>query len=130
MTRIGSSVTSLSWIPLGAMEGVEELAVDLGLAHWDLPPPDRLESLHGLVRRRRFLQLTAPTAWTTLALTIHADGSSEHQVVGASPFPRHWIYDHTGVLVAKTGLIDFTGWLRGAFGRHTPWGEEESPALV
>src|SRR5207244_4305448 len=49
MTRIGSSVTSLSWIPLGAMEGVEKLAVDLGLAHWDLPPPDRLESLDALI---------------------------------------------------------------------------------
>jgi CRP-like cAMP-binding protein len=50
--------------------------------------------------------------------------------VGASPFPRHWIYDHTGTLVAKTGLVDFARWRRGAFGRHTPWGSEDSPALV
>ena len=34
-----------------------------------------------------FVQVSAPLAWTTLALTLHADGSSEHEVVGASPFP-------------------------------------------
>jgi CRP-like cAMP-binding protein len=82
------------------------------------------------VRRAPFVQVAAPTVWTTLALTIHADGSSRYEVVGASPFPRHWIYDHTGALVAKTGLIDFTRWQRSAFGRHTPWGDEDSPALV
>ena len=82
------------------------------------------------VRRPPFVQVAAPTVWTSLALTIHADGSSRQEVVGASPFPRHWIYDHAGALVAKTGLIDFTRWQRSAFGRHTPWGEEESPALV
>jgi CRP-like cAMP-binding protein len=82
------------------------------------------------VRRSPFVQLTPPTAWTTLTLTIHADGSSHHEVVGASPFPRHWIYDHAGTLVAKTGLIDFTRWLREASGQHTPWGNEDSPALV
>src|SRR6266496_3990276 len=51
-----------------------------------------------LVRRRPFVQLAAPTVWTTLALTIHADGRSDYQMIGASPFPRHWIYDHTGHL--------------------------------
>jgi len=69
-------------------------------------------------------------AWTTLGLTIRADGSSPHEVVGASRFPRHWIHDHSGALVAKTGLIDFTRWLRGVLGQHTPWGDEDSPALV
>src|SRR5438445_20997 len=55
------------------------------------------------VRRKPFVQLRAPTVWTTLALTIHADGSSEHEVVGASRFPRHWVYDGAGKLVAKVG---------------------------
>jgi CRP-like cAMP-binding protein len=82
------------------------------------------------VHHSPFVQLTPPTAWTTLALTIHADGSSHHEIVGASPFPRHWIYDQAGTLVAKTGLIDSTRWLREAFGRHTPWGREDSAALV
>ena len=82
------------------------------------------------VRRAPFIQLAAPLAWTTLALTIRADGSSEHEVIGASPFPRHWIYDHEGRLVGKSGLIDFSNWYRRAFGRHSPWGDEDSPALV
>ena len=29
-----------------------------------------------------------------LSLTINADGSSSHELIGASPFPRHWVYDH------------------------------------
>jgi hypothetical protein len=82
------------------------------------------------VWRPPFVQVVAPLAWSSLALTIRADGSSDWEVVGASPFPRHWIYDHTGALVAKTGMIDFKEWYRSAFGRHTPWGEEDSPALV
>jgi hypothetical protein len=82
------------------------------------------------VRKPPFVQIAAPTAWSTLALTIHADGSSEHEVVGASPFPRHWVYDHQGKLAAKSGTIDFKGWYKEAFGKHSPWGDEDSPALV
>jgi hypothetical protein len=77
-----------------------------------------------------YVQYDSPLVWTTLALTIHADGRSEHEVVGASPFPRSWIYDHEGRVVAKTGLLDFKHWYRHAFGKHTPWGDEDSPALV
>jgi len=82
------------------------------------------------VNRPPFVQLVAPLVWSTLTLTVHLDGSSEFEVRGASPFPRHWIYDHSGDLVAKTGMMDFKEWYRTAFGRHTPWGDEESPALV
>lgn len=82
------------------------------------------------VRHPPFVQFSAPLAWTTLALTIHADGTSEHELIGASPFPRHWVYDDAGVLTAKSGLIDFHRWALEAFGRHSPWGEEESPALA
>src|SRR6266508_422622 len=212
--RIESSVTSVSWLPLGAVQALPELAFASGLAHYDPPPPDQLQDPEGLlarggarflnqlrafievkdgritahghlggghigsttlrlaataltfpgaafpdlrsqpqsgdgwvrfeqttggrtgvaaphlVRRRPFVQLAAPTVWTTLALTIHADGRSEFQMTGASPFPRHWIYDHTGRLVEKSGLIDFQSWYRRSFGRHTPWGGEQSPALV
>jgi hypothetical protein len=77
-----------------------------------------------------FVQFSAPLAWTTLALTIDADGTSAHEVVGASPFPRHWIYDREGKLVLKSGLVNFKGWWQRAFGSHTPWGDEDSPALV
>jgi Cyclic nucleotide-binding domain len=213
--RIESSVTSLSWIPLGAMEGAgTELPFRLGIAHYDPPPPERLEDLEALkaadrfrfanelrawievedgrivdyghsggghigsttlrlgarnltfaampfpdvrpkpelgdgwvrfvqsaggrtgapaprrIRRPPFVQWVAPAAWSTLALTIHADGRAVYEVVGASPFPRHWIYDHEGKLVAKTGRIDFDRWFRETEMQRTPWGDEDSPALV
>jgi hypothetical protein len=82
------------------------------------------------VRKPPFVQISAPTAWSTLSLTIHADGRTEHEVVGASPFPRHWVYDHTGKLASKSAKIDFKSWYKQAFGKHSPWGDEESPALV
>jgi cyclic nucleotide-binding protein len=77
-----------------------------------------------------FFRIAAPTAWTTLSLTLYADGRSEFEATGASPFPRHWIYDNEGKLAAKTGLIDFKDWSKHAFGVRTPWGEEDAPALV
>jgi len=77
-----------------------------------------------------FVQLAAPLAWTTLSLSIDVEGNATHKVVGASPFPRHWIYDDSGMLVQKTGLIDFKSWYTRAFGSHTPWGDENSEALV
>jgi len=214
--RIESSVTAISWIPSEAIEGMPKLPFELGIGHYDEPPPDRLEAGdlerlrdadrfreanelrawidvengtivgfghegRGLVGSTRFrfgpLGMTVPgvafevlrpepevsddavrfvqtvggragfpaprrvagrpffrihsaTAWTTLALTIRADSSSEHQVVGASPFPRHWIYDNDGKVVAKSGTVDFKTWYREAHGDNTPWGEEESPAFV
>ena len=82
------------------------------------------------VNRPPFVQLTAPTAWTTLELTLHADGRQEIGLAGASPFPRHWLYDHDGRLARKSGMIDFTNWYRHAFGEHSPWGDEDSPALA
>jgi hypothetical protein len=212
--RIESSVTSISWIPSEAIEGMTKLPFEMGMAHYDAPPPEVVTDLEELleqdrfrfanelrawievedgkivgagqtgtghigvskvrlgsreavfqaiplpdiqaepeitgtsvsfkqtaggrtgmpaprrVRRKPFVQIAAPLAWTTLSLTIRADGSSDHQVVGASPFPRHWIYDSDGKLVAKTGLIDFATWYREAFGEQTPWGDQDSPAFV
>jgi hypothetical protein len=212
--RVESSVTSVSWIPREAIEGYTRLPWDLGIAHYDLPPPDVLADLEGLltsdaarfanelrgwievqdgqitdygqagrghigntrmrlagvrlqfwavsfpdlrpepevgdgwvrfvqtaggrpgmpvprrVRDRPYLRIVGPTVWSTLALTIRADGSSDFEVVGASSFPRHWIYDHAGRLAAKTGLIDFHKWHLEASPQHSPWGDEESPAIV
>ena len=81
------------------------------------------------VRRAPFVQFSAPLAWTTLSLTLKADGTSSHQLAGASPFPRHWVYGRDGKLSAKSGTIDFKSWYRRAFGRHSPWGDQDSPAL-
>ena len=88
-----------------------------------LPAPRR-------VKHPPFVQFRAPTVWTTLALTVRADGTSSFEVLGASKFPRHWIYDSDGKLGAKVGLADFKDWYREAFGKHTPWGDRDSKALV
>jgi hypothetical protein len=213
--RIEKSVTAISWIPSEAIEGLPKLPFELGIGHYDDPPPDRLEEGdlerlrdedrfreanllkgwvevedgrivdHGQagqsyvgsttfrfgrkdvvvagvaydtirdeeasedairfvqtvggragfpaprrVRGKPFFRVNGATAWTTLALTIRADGSSEHELVGASPFPRHWIYDDSGGLVQKAGMIDFGKWYREAHGERTPWGDEDAPAIV
>lgn len=82
------------------------------------------------VRRKPFVQWQAPLVWTTLSLTLHADGTAAGEMTGASPFPRHWVYDSEGALSHKSGLTDFSDWYRRSFGRHTPWGDEDSKALV
>ena len=88
-----------------------------------LPAPRR-------VRRRPYIQWQAPLVWTTLSLTLHVDGRSEGGLIGASRFPRHWVYDQGGTLSHKSGLTDFKDWYRLSFGRHTPWGDQDSEALV
>jgi hypothetical protein len=214
--RIESSVTSISWIPSEAIEGMPKLPFEIGIGHYDEPPPDTItagdlaelrdadrfrEANHlrawievedgrivghgqegegfvgsttfslgigkvtvpgvgfevlrpepqvsdnavrfvqtvggraGFPAPRRvsgkpFFRLHSASAWTTLALTIYADGSSEHELVGASPFPRHWIYDKDGKLVAKSGTVDFKTWYREAHGENTPWGDEDSEAFT
>jgi Cyclic nucleotide-binding domain len=214
--RIESSVTAISWIPSEAIEGMPKIPFELGIGHYDEPPPENLEEgdlerfrdedrfreanrLRGWIevedgtivgygqeggglvgsttfrfgpkalvfqgipfdmlrpepevgddavrfvqtvggragfpapRRVKgapFFRINSATAWTTLALTIRADGSSEHELIGASSFPRHWIYDSEGVLVQKAGTIDFKAWYREAHGDHTPWGDEDSEPFV
>ena len=211
--RIESSVTSISWIPSEAVEGLPKLPFTFGVAHYDDPPPDRvdqIETMHradlfreanelkawvevegdkivdyghagrgriGLtrlklgpkeiavpavamptlqntevgdrwvrftqtaggrtgmpaprgVRGKPYFQINSAIAWTTLALTIHADGASESELAGASTFPRHWIYDSDGALVQKSGVIDFYKWYREAHAQNTPWGNEDSAAVV
>jgi hypothetical protein len=214
--RIESSVTAISWIPSEAIQGMPKLPFELGVGHYDEPPPDRLEEGDlarlcdadrfreanqlkawievqdgaivdagyeggGLVGsttfrfgpkaivvpgvgfevlradpeirddRARFVQtvggragfpqprmvkggplfrIQSATAWTTLALTLHADGKVEQELTGASPFPRHWIYDHDGALAQKSGTVDFKTWYRESHGDNTPWGDVDSPTFV
>jgi hypothetical protein len=83
------------------------------------------------VRRKPYIQLRPPTVWTTVQLTLHADGRVEQAMTGATVFPRHWVYDGGGKLIAKSGMIDFKEWYTKVFGKkHTPWGNEDSPAFV
>ena len=88
-----------------------------------LPAPRR-------VRRRPYIQWQAPLVWTTLSLTLHADGRAKYGMIGASRFPRHWIYDPDGQVSHKSGLTDFRDWYRKSFGQHSPWGDLNSSALV
>ena len=212
--RFESSVIAVSWIPSEAITGPSKVPFELGLTHYDDPPPDRMDDLEMLrtsdrfreanelrafievedgrivdaghlgqghigattvrvgpaalrfpavqlpdiqsepeisgtsarfvqtiggrmglptprpVPHKPFVQFWPSIAWTTLALTIHADGRSSHELVGASPFPRHWIYDRDGQLVEKSAVIDFGQWFNRSHGDHTPWGEQDSPAIV
>jgi hypothetical protein len=90
--------------------------------------------LGGTVPRRvagkPFVRLEAPVAWTTLGLTIESDGDPRGEMIGASPFPRHWLYDESGRLQAKSAEIDFRRWLEGSDPRETPWGGAESKEFV
>src|SRR6266516_906382 len=91
--------------------------------HMGLPAPRR-------VKGKPFFKIQSASAWTTLELIIYADGTAKGRLVGASPFPRHWIYDANGELVEKSGSIDFERWYRQTHGPNTPWGEEDSPAMT
>jgi hypothetical protein len=212
--HIESSITAVTWIPSEAIEGMPKLPFELGVAHYDDPPPDTIENLDKLhqadafreanelrawievkngriidhgndgrgligvtrlklgpgrlafpavqfpliqpepevgdgwvrfvqtaggrmglpaprrVRGKPYFQVASASAWTTLQLIIYADGQSKGSLIGASPFPRHWIYDRDGQLVEKSGTVDFTQWYRESFGGNTPWGGEDTPAFV
>ena len=82
------------------------------------------------VTGKPFVQWVAPTVWTTLALTIGTDGSASGELTGASPFPRHWVYNHEGQLVAKSGLANFRDWSHAKHDQPSPWGQEDSRPLV
>lgn len=77
-----------------------------------------------------YVRLTAPLAWTTVTLTIKKDGSSEAELSGASPFPRHYLYDTEGRLTYKSALIRYQDWLRRADESDSPWGGTWESVLV
>ena len=83
-----------------------------------------------LVKTAPFVKTEGPTVWTTLALTIYADGSTGHEFVGASSFPRHWIYDSHGKLAGKSALIDFKTWYRTAGLARSPWRGHENEVVA
>jgi Cyclic nucleotide-binding domain len=82
------------------------------------------------VPHKPFVQWRSPTVWTTLTLTLHADGSADVAMPGASHFPRHWVYGPDGGLRLKSGLTDLGRWVAHSFGARTPWGDEDSASLV
>src|SRR5262249_55580954 len=54
------------------------------------------------VRGRPYFMWERPNVWTTLSLTMRAQGPAIGKLEGASRFPRHWVYDSEGRLVAKS----------------------------
>jgi hypothetical protein len=77
-----------------------------------------------------FLRLQPPLVWTTLRLTLRADGSATPELAGASPFPRHWVYDASGAVAFKAGVADWRSWLGQPSWTATPWGEQDSAVVV
>ncbi len=87
-----------------------------------LPAPRR-------VRGKPYFQVASASAWTTLQLIIYADGKSKGGLMGASPFPRHWVYKD-GKLAEKSRTIDFEKWYRESYGENTPWGNQDTLAFT
>jgi len=77
-----------------------------------------------------FLVTRPFTIWTTIELTIRADGACRQRLAGSSPFPRHWLYDDDGHLAEKAALTRAQVWLRTVFGTHTPWGGQDQAPVV
>jgi hypothetical protein len=127
--KLGSRELSVAAVALPTIQGEPEVGdgwvrfTQTAGGRTGMPAPRR-------VRGKPFFQINSAIAWTTLALMIKADGSSQHELIGASPFPRHWIYDRENKLVQKSGMIDFDEWYRESFGKNTPWGDEDSAAFV
>jgi hypothetical protein len=82
-----------------------------------LPAPRRVVG-------RPYFHVGAVSAWTTLELQLHADGTSESRLVAASPFPRHSLYGSNGRLAAVFGADELE------LGDGTPWGDERTPAFA
>jgi hypothetical protein len=127
--RLGSRAATFQAVPLPdrhpepTATETEVTFVQTAGGRTGVPTPRR-------VFRPPFVQIAAPLAWTTLSLTLRADGTVSQALVGASPFPRHWVYGSDGQLLSKSGVIDFASWYRRAFGKHSPWGDRDSPALT
>jgi hypothetical protein len=82
-----------------------------------LPAPRRVVG-------RPYFHVGAVSAWTTLELQLHADGTSETRLVASSPFPRHSLYGSEGRLAAVFGADELE------LGDGTPWGDERTPAFA
>ena len=77
-----------------------------------------------------FVRIAAPLAWSTIALTLHADGTSESEIADASAFPRHYLYDSAGLLTQKSALIRYKDWLFQSEQQRSPWAGVHEPVLT
>jgi hypothetical protein len=65
--RIESAVTSVSWIPSEAITGMTKAPFELGVAHYDDPPPDVIHDLGALQAADRFRFANELRAWIDVA---------------------------------------------------------------
>jgi hypothetical protein len=79
--------------------------------------------------RPPFFAWNSSTAWTTLMLTLYADGRKDAWLFGASPFPRHCLYDDEGNLIGETTYTNFGNWFSTYYGTATPWGGRDLEPL-
>ena len=61
--RVASSVTSVTWIPSEAIEGMTKLPFEMGIAHYDEPPPDRIVDLEAMHEHDMFREANELRAW-------------------------------------------------------------------
>jgi hypothetical protein len=61
--RIESSVTSISWIPSEAVEGLPKLPFTMGVAHYDDPPPDRIDFIDVMHKADLFREANELKGW-------------------------------------------------------------------
>src|SRR5438552_1883343 len=61
--RITSNVMSVSWIPSEAIRGATRLPFDLGITHYDDPPPDHIDDIDALHRAGAFRFANVLRAW-------------------------------------------------------------------
>src|SRR5919206_1434864 len=62
--RFSSSVTSVSWIPSEAVTGVAlKMPFEVGMAHYDPPPPDTIEDLDAFIAADRCRFANHLAAW-------------------------------------------------------------------
>ena len=82
------------------------------------------------VRRAPFVQYRAPVAWTTLELTLYADGRARGPPGRRVDVPPPLAVRQRGRVGGQERHDRLEGVGGKAFGKGTPWGDEDSPAFV
>jgi hypothetical protein len=100
--------------------------VEDGAAHFSQSFGGRIgPPIPRLVAGLPLIRIQPPLAWTTLALTIRADSTSDGSLSSSSSFPRHWVYDDKGDLTSKSAEMDLSRWLEQPEDGVTPWGSND-----
>ena len=73
----------------------------------------------------------APLVWTTLGLTVWTPTvGSNTKSSGRADSPATGSTTTTAHSPRRSATQTSSDWYRTSFGKHTPWGDEESPAVV